>query len=908
MLSFENRYRSKDGTYRFIEWRSKPQGNLIYAVARDITHHKEIQAALAERETNFRTFFETMNDMITVGTLEGQILFTNKALQQKLGYSGRDFTGMHLLDLYPPQHSAEAQEIFTAMFREERISCLFPLIAKNGSSVPVETHIWFGQWNGADCIFSISKDLSAQQEAQQRFEQLFRRNPALLAISSLPDRRLYDVNDAFVKMLGYSKDEVIGKTIAELGLYQDPSQFENVNDLIRTQGQITDREINIRRRDGDVLNGLLSGEIISTQGRQYFLALLIDITARKKAERELIKTNRQLEETMALSKQMAAEANAANQAKSEFLANMSHEIRTPMNAVIGLSKLLLETNLDNHQRDYLNKINASSRMLLGIINDILDFSKIEAGKLDLEYHSFRLDELVNQMKSLFSSPAADKGLKLFFTVSPDIPRTLVGDSLRLGQVFSNLLGNAIKFSEQGDIELKVTRLDGNDGQVRVRFEIKDTGIGLTEAQRNKLFKAFSQADTSTTRKFGGTGLGLAISSRLVERMGGTLNVESKQGKGSTFFFEIFLRIAPSEKNGAKLKIKSTTGAQPATKGKMTTKIPRFPTSSILLVEDNILNQELAKRWLSKTGAKITVAANGEEAVKMVNERFFDLVLMDLQMPVMDGFEATRRIRDKHTKTPILALSAAVMESDRRMALSAGMNGHISKPIDENELYKTLAQWLQDQDAETPDQKEVSTMSAGQEIFIDGFDFEHGLRLSDGDFVFYHRLLQHFKDQLAADFSTLADRLPNIYDKDVPRMIHTLKGISGTVGHTRLSAITMNIDRAFTEGNKITQEMQLEFKQAINEAKEQLSTLPSPPAFSQQLNTENARAMLITLLTTLRNSELVEEDLLTSVADFLDTRLGYQASKDLKKHVYNFDYDSAVVALLNLADRASEKLT
>jgi signal transduction histidine kinase/HPt (histidine-containing phosphotransfer) domain-containing protein/ActR/RegA family two-component response regulator len=372
-------------------------------------------------------------------------------------------------------------------------------------------------------------------------------------------------------------------------------------------------------------------------------------------------------------------AEAAVRAKSEFLAVMSHEIRTPMTGVLGMTDLLIDAHLPTRERDYVLGIRASGRYLLTLINDILDFSRIEAGKLELEITDFSIPAMLEQVRSLMTPQASERGLELYFEFDEHSPQVVRGDPTRLKQVLINLVGNGIKFTQRGGVTVAVSRRPADGGRERFRFEVRDTGIGIPEDKRSLLFNAFSQVDSSTTRQFGGSGLGLAISKRLVEAMGGEIAVESVVGVGSRFWFETPLEL----------------GDILAVEAAMRHPLIAVPPQRVLLVEDVELNQVLIADMLRSHGHEVAVAVNGEEAVRLVRLEHFDLVLMDVQMPVMDGVEATRRIRalpPPAGQVPVLALTASVMAHEREGYLAAGMNGALAKPIDWSRLFEAMAHY------------------------------------------------------------------------------------------------------------------------------------------------------------------------------------------------------------------------
>jgi signal transduction histidine kinase/DNA-binding response OmpR family regulator len=405
--------------------------------------------------------------------------------------------------------------------------------------------------------------------------------------------------------------------------------------------------------------------------------LVTDITELKSAQIQLEALNRQLEER-------TRQAEAANQAKSEFLANMSHEIRTPMNAILGLGNLVLRSELPPEQRAYMVRIQDSAQLLLGILDGILDFSKVEAGKLELERIPFSLDQVFDRVASLVSEKAAAKGLELVLDLDPLIPAELAGDPLRLGQVLLNLASNAVKFTRTGTVALSAQGLDVAGPRPRVRFQVRDTGMGMSAEVMARLFRSFSQADSSTTRRFGGSGLGLAISQRLVELMGGVIAVESEPGTGSCFTFTLDLERGPSR------------AADPAAGPG-----PGLRKGRILLVEDDENSRLAASGMLAAMGFHVEMAQGGEEAVAKALDPALDLILMDVQMPGMDGLEATARIRGRGCRVPILAMTAHALEPERIRCLEAGMNDHLSKPIDARTLQERIGRWLGGEAAPAP---------------------------------------------------------------------------------------------------------------------------------------------------------------------------------------------------------------
>ncbi len=462
----------------------------------------------------------------------------------------------------------------------------------------------------------------------------------------------------------------------------DPHEFiDKIRELYKTPERESRDELHFK--DGRIferisipqyLDGVVVGRVWSFR----------DITERRRWEIEL--------------KRAKEEAEAAAVAKSEFLANMSHEIRTPMNPIMGLTHLLKQTPLSEKQADYITKIQEAAKILQRIINNILDFSKIGAGRVHLEQVDFTLESILNSLKIVFIEPAEKKGLEIRFVADPNIPKTLRGDPTRLQQVLMNIVGNAIKFTEAGRVMLQVDLKNRDDAAAMIRFSISDTGSGISEDQQSHIFNAFTQADSSVTRKYGGTGLGLAISQSLVRIMGGEIHVESTRGKGSTFFFTLPFGVPEISPNSPATTVFASKPERVQAEhidDSSGMKKYSFPQARILLAEDNLINQQVAMEILNSTGASVVCAGNGREAIEMLQNEEFDLVLMDIQMPEMDGFEATKIIRSnpKYASIPIIAMTAHALNGDSERCLEAGMNAHIAKPISPDEFFRVLDHWL-----------------------------------------------------------------------------------------------------------------------------------------------------------------------------------------------------------------------
>ncbi|HZX32146.1 MAG TPA: response regulator [Rhodocyclaceae bacterium] len=539
-------------------------------------------------------------------------------------------------------------------------------------------------------VTEIIQSRQALEKSEARYRTAFHTTQDAIAITLMEDGRYLDVNPAFLQMSGYEREELIGRTSFEIGIWASPEDRQAAAESVRSGAPLERIETLFRRKNGEVLWCIFSVSRMEVDGRPCLLSISRDISREKAAQEELEHHRLHLEQLVA---ERTAELNAAKEsavaasiAKSAFLANMSHEIRTPINAITGMAYLIRRGGLTPAQADQLRKLQSASEHLLNIINAVLDFSKIESGKLTIANGPIRLREVLDNVASMLHSRAQAKGLD--FTLDcRDIPERLRGDATAIQQSLLNYGANAIKFTESGGVTLRVRVAGETAGDVELRFEVEDTGIGIPEEVLPRLFSAFEQADNSLTRQYGGTGLGLAITKRLAEMMGGTAGADSIQGRGSCFWFTARL----GKETGA-AENPGTTAAKPAD----ALIAEKYSGRRVLLVEDEPVNRDIASMLLEDAGLRVDLAEDGMEAAEEAGKRRYDLILMDIQMPRLDGLEATQRIRalPGGADVPVVAMTANAFSEDRQRCLDAGMNDFIAKPFDPDAFFETILKWME----------------------------------------------------------------------------------------------------------------------------------------------------------------------------------------------------------------------
>jgi len=1069
---------------------------IFIGVLHDQTEFKRMLCELQDKEDWYRSTFDNASVGIAKISPDGQFIEMNNRLCEIFQYSKKQFLNLNFNRLIPADDENKIIASFNSLlegadfFNFNDVSHL----RKDGSSARVNSTISVHrqEHSQAKYVSLMVEDISAQTRAmadlqlrqhalersqkealslmreanneklraehalQELAESEQERTKLALAVEQSPASVVITdtkgtieyVNPIFLKKTGYSLVEIIGNTNRILSSGHTPKEDYQALWAAITKGKKWTGEFNNRKKNGDLFWESTSiGPLRNNQGKiTHYIAVKEDITERKKNELELANERTRL-------KLAREEADAANKAKSEFLATMSHEIRTPMNSIIGMSHLALQTELSKQQRNYLEKVSISSENLLTIINDILDFSKIEAGQLNLESIEFEFNEVLNNLANLTSLKAGEKELEFMFSIAPTMPETLVGDPLRLGQILLNLVSNAIKFTRKGEIVVSSEVLSLSGKQVKVQFSVRDTGIGIPPENQNKLFKAFSQADASTTRQYGGTGLGLSITQQLIKMMGGEIWLESEEGVGSCFYFTLTFAYSHNKKDTSKhtstemlkdmqaLVIDDNESAQtiltemllnlgfivdtaisgsnaleavdaaykrnepyqvilvdwkmPKMDGIETIRAikqrygdspekviiimvtaynaeelsrqfthesitalltkPVNPSTllntlmtalgsksigqsisspnaleqhamlqlsgaHILLVEDNEFNQELATDLLTMAEIKVTVANNGKIALDILKEQQFDGVLMDVQMPVMDGLTATREIRKQaqYQTLPIIALTANVMIDDKQLTLDSGMNDCIGKPIDTFNFYTTLAKWISPAPAaQLLPVQHTPTIEAFKVPKIAGIDTNKGLQRFSNNHAAYHKSLLKFVQNQTTFIETFRQSLQQEHHEEASRMIHTLKGLAGTISADEIFETASSLEsllRNEESTDKVINELEQQLtsvlsgiRQAVSMTQNQYSEQLEHSAINDQQTVakqDEIPPLLQQLFALLKKNSASAVDFIECHQQHLGEASLGQDGLELNKLVSHYNFEHALLLVEKLIKRFS----
>ncbi len=838
-----------------------PDGNFrgYLGTGHDITERKRAEQLLSRESHRNQLFLRTASDGIHILDTDRNVLEVSDSFCTMLGYSRDELLGMNLVQ-WSPDFPARVAENLPRLLSEHATAVIEAhYLHKDGHIRDVEVSVSVVEIDGALVFYNSARDITERKQSEallrnseERLRFLLETSPIAVRISRTADRAVLFANQSYSEYIETSASEAEG--VDPRVFYANGKEYDGILEQLAANQKVTNKlvELRIRGRAKWVLASYLNLEY---QGDAAVLGWFYDVTDIRRA-------------------QELAEETA--QTKASFLANMSHEIRTPMNAIIGLSQLALEQQTSPQVRDYLEKIRISSQSLLGILNDILDYSKIEAGRMTLENAAFDLGDLLQKLTNLFFARAEEKRLQLTIAAAPEVPHTLIGDELRLQQILANLLGNAIKFTERGQVSLRISAAATEKSQIKLRFAISDTGIGMPEEVVANLFQAFNQADNSITRRFGGTGLGLVISRELLHLMGSDFEISSRPEQGTTFSFEVLLGISSTA-------LRQTSRlphlGHSSLRASLLERGGRLAGTRVLVAEDNTINQQVVQEFLSMVGVVVCLAGNGQEAIAAIaaSEQPFDAVLMDVHMPVMDGLKATSQLRQNPALShlPIIALTAGVTPSERERALASGMSDFITKPINPEALLDTLLRWIVPASADLgaparlagPPQGEVPGDTVSNACWqAPGLDLGDLWLMLNGEHALVLELLNDFRRDTANDLRDIEQAIAAGNFAGAQMLAHKLKGVAGNVGAVAVFASASQLDAELKHGTPAAATV-AQLAMAYQEAVHSIASLsdavpasPEPAVAAGEVATLAARldALLV-------GNELIADDLLAQLA-------------------------------------------